>query len=350
MTARFPSLRFACGLLALVALAPRAVAADAVEDFYKGKQMQLIVSTAAGGAYDAFGRLIAPYITKYLPGHPLIIVQNMNGANGLTATNYLANQAARDGTVIAAVQSNIPTSELLSPSGVYFKAAELSWIGSITKDIFVGYVWHKSPVQSMEDALTKTATMGGQGVGAATIDFAIAANAFVGTKFKIVTGYSSSNETKLALERGEVDGTFGNGWTSLKIAEKDWLQDGKIKIFLQHGFQPHAELPNVPLFINFAKTPADRQALELLLARQETNKPYLAPPGVPADRLNALRRAFDASIKDPEFRAAADKAKLAIDGPLTGEELTAMVAKLAQTPPEVPKRIEKMFADFQAGR
>jgi hypothetical protein len=201
------------------------------------------------------------------------------------------------------------------------------------------------------DDLFKVETVAGStGPGGANYDFPFLTNAVIGTKFKIVTGYSSSNETKLALERGEVDGTFGNGWTSLKIAEKDWLQEGKIKIFLQHGFTPHAELPNVPLFINFAKTPADRQALELLLARQETNKPYLAPPGVPANRLNALRRAFDASIKDPEFRAAADKAKLAIDGPLTGEELTAMVAKLAQTPPEVPKRIEKMFADFQAGK
>ena len=350
MTAKKFAVRLGLAALLPGAATAPAGAADAVEAFYKGRQIQLIVSTAPGGAYDAFARLMVQYLPAYIPGHPSFVVQNMNGANGLTATNHLANIAARDGTVIASVQSNIPTSQILAPAGVHFDANKLSWIGSITKDIFVGYVWHDAKVKTYEQAKTDVAIMGGQGVGAATIDFAIVSNALFGTKFKIITGYGSSGETKLAMERRELDGTFGNGWTSLKIDQKDWLTEGKIRIFIQHGFAPHRELPDVPLFIDQAKNPPDRQVLELLLARQETNKPYLAPPGVPADRLNALRRAFDATVADPKFRAAADKANLAIDGPMTGEALAAMVARISATPPEVPRRIERIFSEFQGGK
>ncbi len=274
----------------------------------------------------------------------------MAGAGGLTATNYMANIAARDGSVIASVDSNIPTSQiLLAPVGVHFDANQISWIGSITKDIFVGYVWHDAEVQSFEDAKTKVAIMGGQGVGAATIDFAIVSNALLGTKFKIVTGYDSSSATKLAMERGELDGTFANGWTSLKVDQKDWLADRKIKVIIQDGFTRNRDLPDVPLLIDQAKNDADRQLLELLLARQETNKPYLAPPGIPQDRLMALRAAFDAAVSDPSFRAAAEKANLTVDSPMTGAELTTLVARLMATPPEIPRRIGAIFKAFQGG-
>jgi tripartite-type tricarboxylate transporter receptor subunit TctC len=333
-------------LAAGVAIALAAPAAAA--DFYDGKQIKLVVSTEPGGAYDVYARLIAQYWGKYIPGHPAFVVQNMPGASGLKTANFIYNQAPRDGTVIAATHSGVPTTPLLSPAEAQFDLRKLSWIGSATKDPFVGFVWHTAPVKTFEAAKTTEVIMGGDGVGSAGVDMAIVSNVFFGTKFKIVTGYTGGPQVKLAMERGEVHGTFANAWTALKLAQPDWLKDGKITIITQHGFTRHAELPDVPLFMDQAKKPEDRQALELLLARQEFAKPYFGPPEVPADRVLLLRRGFDAVLKDPELLAGAAKASLPIDGPMTGEELATLTARLAETPPSVVQRIEKVFTDFKA--
>ena len=197
--------------------------ASTAENFYKGKQIRLIVSADAGTSYDLYARVLADVLPSHIAGQPVIIVQNMLGGSGLTAAGYMANVAARDGTVIAGVHSHIPTAPLLSRQGVQFDATKLSWIGSITSDPFVGFVWHTSPVQSLAEAKTKEVIMGGGGVGSASIDYAIIAKELLGFKFRIVTGYKSSADTKLAIERREIDGTFGNGWTSLKTAEPEWL-------------------------------------------------------------------------------------------------------------------------------
>jgi hypothetical protein len=166
-----------------------------------------------------------------------------------------------------------------------------------------------------------------------------------GLKFKIVTGYKSSNDVKLAMERGEVQGTFANGWSSVKNAEPEWLRDNKIRIIVQHGFRRLPDLPDVPLFIDLARTEADRQALVFMLARQEAAKPYFGPPDVPPDRLAVLRRAFDATMRDPRFLALAAKANVTVEGPMTGDEVAALVTKVAQTPPEVVERITRMLTD-----
>ena len=337
-------------LIVLLGFAGVSFAADSEDDFYKGKILRVIVPTPPGGLYDLFARLIAEHMPQYIPGNPRIIVQNMGGASGLVSGNYVANVAPRDGTAFAAGHSSTMTASILTHAEAKFDINDLGWIGSITKDPFVSYVWHTSPVQSLADLQTKEATFGGNSVGAASIDYAIIAKAFFGLKVKIITGYANSTDVKLAMERGEINGTFGNGWSSLKADEPTWLPEHKITLITQFGLTRHPEMPDVPMFIDLAKTEADRQALELLLARQEFSKTYYAPPGVPADRLNMLRRAFDATVKDPAFLADAAKTNSPVDGPMTGEEVALAAKRISATPPSVVARIETMFAQFKAGK
>ena len=227
-----------------------------------------------------------------------------------------------------------------------FRSSKLSWIGSITKDPYVGYVWHTSPAQSYEEMKSIPIFVGSNSVGAAGIDMAILSNAMFGTKMKIITGYPGSAETKIALEKGEIDGTFANSWGDIKAQRMDWITQKRIKVIIQHGFSRHKDLADVPLIMDQAKTEADKQALVFMLARQEFSKPFFAPPGVPAERLTALRRAFDATMKDPRFLADVAKVNLVVDDPMTGEELQTMVERVAKTPKEVVNRVQKLLAEF----
>ena len=336
-------------LIALATLSIAAVLANpgarAQDDFYKGKQIRLVVSTDAGGAYDTYARILAQIMRDHIPGNPIIIVQNMPGAGGLKVANYIAATAPRDGTVIAATHSSILTAQLTSPGAASFEATRLSWIGSITTDPYVGYVWHTAPVKTLADTRTTEVVMGGVSVGTAGTDYGILARDLFGLKIRTVNGYKSSNDVKLAMERGEVQGAFANGWSSIRNADPEWIRDGKIRIIVQHGFRPLPELPDVPLFISLAQTDADRQALVFMLARQEAAKPYFAPPEIPAERLAILRRAFDATVHDPRFLSLSAEANVTVEGPMTGDELSALVAKVAQTPPEVIARINRMLAE-----
>ena len=261
--------RIAAGIASGLALSAGVMgataAAEGPEDFYKGRQIRLIVSTDSGGAYDAYARLMAPILKDHIPGHPAIIVQNMPGASGLKTANYISTVAARDGTVIASTHSSVPAAPLTSPAAASFDAQRLSWIGSITSDPFIGYVWHTARVKSLEDARTTEVIMGGVSVGSASVDLAIMAKEMFGLKFKIVTGYKASNDVKLAMERGEIEGTFANGWSSIKAAEPEWLAEKKIRIIVQHGFRKHPELPDVPLIFDLARNEADHQALVFML-------------------------------------------------------------------------------------
>jgi tripartite-type tricarboxylate transporter receptor subunit TctC len=334
------------GILAAVAASGSAAA----DEFYTGKQVRLIVSSAPGGVYDIFGRLIARFLPAHLPGHPTIVVQNMPGAGGLKAANYLYNGAPRDGSVVAGVHNGIPTAPLEEPAQAHFDVNELSWIGSISEDPFVGYVWHTSPVRTFADARTSPVVMGSATVNSMGAKMAIVSNAMFGTKFKLVSGYEDASKVKLALERGEVDGTFANSWGDLKTQQPDWIRDGKVRIIIQHGYHVLPDLADVPLIIDQAGNSADRQALELLLERQKFARPYLAPPGVPADRLALLRRAFDATVRDLAFVQAAQAAHLAVENPMTGENLAQAIARLASTPATVTERLAKLFAGTAAGK
>ena len=339
-------------LFRLIALASLSMAAQfaspgarAQDDFYKGRQIRLVVSTDAGGAYDTYARLLSQVMKEHIPGNPTIIVQNMPGAGGLKVANYMAATAPRDGTVIAATHASILTAQLTSPGSASFEAPRLSWIGSITTDPYVGYVWYTAPVKTLADTRTTEVVMGGVSVGTAGTDYGILAHDLFGLKIRTVNGYKSSNDVKLAMERGEVQGTFANGWSSIRNADSEWIRDGKIRIIVQHGFRPLPELPDVPLFISLAQTDADREALVFMLARQEAAKPYFAPPEIPAERLAILRRAFDATVHDPRFLSLAAEANVTVEGPMTGDELSALVGKVSQTPPEVIARINRMLAE-----
>jgi tripartite-type tricarboxylate transporter receptor subunit TctC len=325
----------------IVAAAP----SQAAEDFYKGKQITIVCSGA--GVYEAYARAVAKAMPKHIPGNPNIIVQLMQGASGLTAANHVYNQAPKDGTVIAATHGHIPTSPLITPQGARFDPNQFSWIGSATKDLYIAYVWKTSPAQSMEEAKTKEILVGGQAVGSMSIDMAILARELMGLKLKIVTGYSGSPETMLAMEKGEVNGHFGNFWSNLKQTHPDWIKNKDVKVIAQFGFKRHRELQDVPLFIDFAQNDADRQLLELMLARQETARPYYGPPGMPADRLAILRTAFEKTMKDPEFLSDLSRQQLDPDDPMGWQEMTELVAKLQKTPPSVGERLTAIFDKFR---
>ena len=334
--------------LAVVLAGPARAADDAT--FYAGKQITVIVPSEASGAYNGYSRLLVRHWGKYIPGNPSFIVQNMPGGGGLTAANHLGNRAARDGTVVGAFFASAPSTPLVSPDAALYDGNTLSWIGSITTDPFVGYVWHTSPFKALAEAKTREVIMGGpQGVGTAGVDYAILAKEMAGLKLKIVAGYPGSGDVKLAMERGEVHGTFANGYASLKSSEPAWLTDKKIVIFVQHGLTRHRDLPDVPLLIDQVSDPLDRQALEFMLARQEFARPFATPPDVPAARVEMLRRAFDAVMKDPNFLAEAAKANLPVDGPLTGEQVAVLVKRVTATPKAAVDRIQDLFDKFRAG-
>jgi tripartite-type tricarboxylate transporter receptor subunit TctC len=335
------------GLFAGVAMAALTAGdASAQQDFYRGKQ--ITIHTSGSGSYEAYARLVAKYLPRYIPGEPTIVVKQLQGASGLKAANYIYNNAVKDGTEIAGTHGHIPTVPVFNSQGVQYDPNKLSWIGSVTKEVYIGYMWHTSPVTKFEEARTKESIVGGQAVGSMSIDIPILANAMMGTKFKIVTGYSGSNEARLALERGEINGVFGTAWTALNSAQPEWIKDKKVHIVAQFGFKRHKDMPDVPLITDFVLDPKDKKALEAFLARQETGKPFFGPPGMPADRLAILRTAFDKAVNNPELVADAIKQELDVIEPMTGQEIEKFVAEMSKTPPEYAKRIEDALAAYTA--
>jgi tripartite-type tricarboxylate transporter receptor subunit TctC len=315
-------------------------------DFYSDKMVTIVVGSDAGGSYDSYARLLAENMPRYIPGRPKFIVQNMPGAAGLKVANYVYNVAPKDGTVIGATFGATPTGTLLSQEGALYDPTKANWLGSVTTDPYVGFVWHAAPVQTWADLYTKQATMGTQSLGSSSADFTIVSNAVLGTKIKLILGYKSSAEVSLAIQRGEVMGNFATAYNSLRSQGHDLLHEGKYKIFVQHGLSKIPELPDVPLLIDQAKNEDDRRLLEIILARQETGKPYLLPPGVPADRVAILQSAFASTVKDSAFVEQVQKANMDVTNPMTGAEVTSLVDRVMSAPPSLVTRLKKIFADF----
>jgi len=331
-------LGIALALLALLAAIWPARAADDVASFYRGKQIRFIVGSAPGGTYDLLARIVARHIGAYIPGKPLIIVQNQPTAGGIAMTNQLYALGPRDGTVIGVPLNGIPAAPLLQPQAAHFESAKLIWVGSTHSEPYVAYVWHTAPVHALADALTTPLVVGATTPGTTMNDFPLLANAVLGTKFKVVPGYGSTPQMNEALERGEIEGVIGFGWFALNAQAAHSLTDGKIRLLAQFGLSRSHILPDVPLMLDLARNDADRQALALLFGRTEYGRPYFLPPGVPAERVAALRRAFDATMHDPAFTAEADKIGFAVD-PLTGEQVQALIDDLAKTPADVVARV-----------
>jgi tripartite-type tricarboxylate transporter receptor subunit TctC len=311
--------------------------AQDVAAFYAGKSIRLVVGVDVGSGYDVNARLLARHMGRHIPGNPAFVVQNQPGAGSVTMTSQLYATGPFDGTAIGAAFAGMPTIPLLQPGGSRFDPTKLIWLGNTNRETHVTYVWHTAPVQSLAEARTRELIMGAQAPGSSQVDFPLVADALLGFKFKIVAGYQSTSKINLALESGEVQGTIA-AWTTLKTLSSAWLADGKIKIIAQWALRPNAELPDIPNVLDAAKTDAERDALRLVLARLDVGRPFFLPPDVPPERVAALRSAFDATMKDPDYRAEADKLKIDVD-PLTGAELAALVAQVAQTPAETVARV-----------
>ena len=323
-------------------------AQDAVADFYRGKQVQVRIGSAPGSGYDIAARLVAAHIGKYIPGNPTLIVQNVPGAGSLTLTNQLYNTAPRDGTVIGAITNGMPTAPMLSPENARFDISRFGWIGSTAPETILVMMWHSSGITSMRDLFEKEVVVGAVAHGTATMDNPLAANAFLGTKFKIVAGYEGTTHIDLAMERGEVMGHAGIGLVTAKARNQQWLAEKKVKLVAQFGFKQNPELPDVPLF-EMPKDESARQAMTVIIARQEFGRPLLTPPGVPAERLAALRLAFDTAMKDPELLKDAARQTLEIN-PVSGDELDKLSARILATPPEVAARLRQVLDPANSGK
>jgi tripartite-type tricarboxylate transporter receptor subunit TctC len=317
-------------------------AASAQEDvsaFYKGKTIRLVVGIGVGSGYDINARVLARHMTKHIPGNPQIIVQNQPGAGSLTMTNQLYNIGPFDGTAMGATFNGLPTTPLLQPGGVRFDVHKINWVGSTNRETQAMYVWHGAPMKKLEDLRTMEMIVGAQAAGSTQYDYPMMGNALLGLKFKVITGYEATPKINLAMERGEVHGTWAN-WSTLKAISSQWLEEKKINILAQWALRKHPEMPNVPLIYDVAKTDEQKQALDLALARLEFGRPFFLPPGVPQARVDAIRKAFDATMKDPEFMAECDKLKIDIE-PLSGVEVSELLVKIYKTPADTVERVRK---------
>lgn len=310
----------------------RAAAADPVEDFYRSKNINLYIGYSAGGGYDLYARLLARHIGKQIPGKPSIVPQNMPGAGSLKVTTWLASVAPRDGTAIATFARGMPLYPLLfNPD---FDATRLGYIGSITTDASVCITWQGSPIRDWNDLMTKPSTFGGEGKGSDPDMFATLLKVAFNANVKLVSGYPGTADMTLAMERGEIDGLCGISYSTLKSAHADWLREKKINIVVQAAMEKDPALPDTPLLLDLATSARQRQIVSLAVAPQALARPFAVPPGAPAERLEALRLAFDKTMRDPDFLADAAKSNLDVH-PLGGLGIGEMIRKLYQTPKDI---------------
>lgn len=335
------ALLFAAGIMAAAGIAC-AAHADSVASFYKGKDLSFIVASGAGGGYDVYTRVFARTFNKHIPGHPNIVVKNMTGAAGIRATNFLYNSAAKDGSEIAMVYNTNIMEPLLGNPAAHYDALKFGWVGSIGKLQNICVTWHTSPVKTLDDLLKHpkmTVAATGATGNSATVPRIL--NDALGTKIKVITGYSTSGQ-RLALERGEVEGICGLGYSTLAASNPEWITKHEINILAQVGLHPDMKnMPKVPMVLDYIKDPKKKQVMELLLIRQEWGRPILTPPGVPADRLKALQAAFEATIKDPQFLNDAARAKLEVD-PLSAPEIADLLHRAYSYPKDVVQAAAKL--------
>ena len=320
----------------------QAAAADPVEDFYKGKSLEMVVPTSPGGDYDIRGRLVARHIGRFIPGNPTVVVRNMPGGLGVAAANYLARVAPRDGTVLHAIFQNMPVLQAIGSQGVEFDVRRFGWIGNTTNSPNVINSWHTTGIKSIQDVMTRELVVGAPGAASTSYIYPAALNALVGTKFKIVAGYPGGNDVNLAMEKGEVGGRGSNSWASWKSGHPHWLAEKKVTILVQIGLQRAPDLPDVPLMLELAKNDEDRQVLTFMSADMGISRAIVTTYDVPPARLEALRNAFDKMIRDPDFMAEADKMKMDIS-PSTGLEAQKVAESMLSMPPNIVQRAKVLF-------
>jgi tripartite-type tricarboxylate transporter receptor subunit TctC len=335
---------FCVGLVAtaiagLCAAATVSEAQEAVEQFYKGKQVSLIVGSSPGGGYDSYARLLVRHFGSAIPGNPTVVVQNMSGAGSNRAAGFIYSVAPKDGTAIAAIFPGAVLQPLLTDVPVQHDPNKLVYLGSANSDVYVCYVRSDAAVKTFKDVLDKELIVGASNPGATTYDLPLLLNNVLGAKFRIVTGYPGSREITIALERGEVQGACGIGWTGIEVLHPEWFANDTIRVLVQLSSQGHDDLNkrNVPKAGDFARSEDDRKVIELVFSQGIFGRPYVLPPGVPAARVAALRQAFVLALNDKSLRTEADKMQFDVD-PMAGEDLQRLVAELYATPPHLVER------------
>ena len=342
-------MRLRAGLATALALAASLLAsptrAQPADEFFRGKkELNLITSSAVGGGYDSYSRLIAHHMSKYLPGNPTIVVQNMLGGGGIRATNYMYNVAPRDGTVFALIDRGMPTAPLLyaDKSQARFDAVRFSWIGSIMRETGMGVMSTRAVAADIEDAKLHALFFGATGPETDPAMYARLVNDLIGTKIKVINGYKGQPEEFQAVEKGELDGLFMSGWSGPGRAYvRDQISKGQMRLLVQMAPARDPQHPDTPTLMDLVSSPQDRQIVALVMDRVALGRPVVAPPGLATDRLALLRAAFRQAIDDPELRAEAEKLRLAID-PTFGEEAQNVIARLYASPTEVVERMRKI--------
>jgi tripartite-type tricarboxylate transporter receptor subunit TctC len=333
-------IRAIAGLLCL-ALMPATAAAQSVEDFYRGKTINVIIGYPPAGANDIYARLVARHIGKHLPGRPDAIARNMPGGGSLVAANHIFNVAPKDGTVLGLIVPTAPLEERLGAANVRFKAAQFNWIGRLAPTPNVTFVMSKVPVKSIQDVMKRETLLAATGRSSTVAIYPTMLNHLVGTRFKLVMGYKGSAEAMLAMERGEAEG-HSTTWDGVKSRAVNHLRNKTITILVQYGLKRHSELPDIPTSVELGRTPEQIEALRVFANATEVGRFILSTPDTPPDRILALRRAFDAMVKDPSFIADAKAAKVEL-GPLAGEELQKLVAEVANVSSATVERVRGIY-------
>jgi tripartite-type tricarboxylate transporter receptor subunit TctC len=332
-------------LVATTLLAAAAPAhAQSVQQFYKGRQVNLIVGFNPGGAYDPYARTVARHLPKYLPGSPDIVVKNMQGAGSVRAANYLYNVAPKDGSELGLIAGSAALEPMFGVRPTQFEGQKFTWLGSANDEPGVCFSWHLSPIATVADLFDKEMILGASGTS--NLDFPLALNAVLGTRIRIVRGYNGTSSIMLAMERGEVQGMCGMVYAALQTSHPDWLAQNRVRTLVQIGLERNEKLADVPFVMDLAKSDDDRRVLRLLVGWTITGRPFLAPPGIPEDRKLALRRAFDLTMNDPAFLADAAKVRLDISA-IRGAAIEQFLADVYSTPRPLVERAGKILAQGQ---
>jgi len=327
---------------ACLALAAAPASGQSAAAFYQGSTVTMLVGSGAGGGYDTYSRVLAQHMSRHIPGTPNIIVKNMPGGGSIKAANHLYNVAPKDGSVFAAVFNTLPLQPLVRKKGLKFDIRKFNWVGSIGKHQNICVTWHTNAIKAFDQARQRQVVVAATGASGNAAVYPKIFNEVLGTKFKVVTGYKASG-ARLAVQRGEADGICGMSYQTLLASNPAWVLDKQINILAQIGLRPHPALKGVPMVLDMVKKKADRDILTFLMIPQEMGRPYVAPPGVPQDRLAALRGAFLATMKDPAFLKDADRTRLKVE-PIDHAEMEALVDRLYAMPAETVARASRLLA------
>jgi hypothetical protein len=327
--------------------------ADPIEDFYKNRQLRFIIGANAGGSYDSYGRLAAQHLGRHLPGNPTIVAANMPGASGMQSAAYLYQIAPKDGSVLGMFNQSMAQRQMLEPELIRFDAGKFNWLGAMANSVTVFITWHTSGVRTLEDARRRDVILGALTSEGGNAIYPLLLNKWLGTRFKLVLGYQGGNTIELAMERGEVEGRGSVIWSGLKALWPQWIAEKKFNVLLQIGLRKEPDLPEVPLLIDLAKTPQEAAVYRFISSDTAMGFPLVAPPGVPPERVAALRQAFAEMMRDPDFLRDARQRALPVEL-ISGEEVQQVVASLIGTPGDVvaliKRGIEELRPDSKAAR